>query len=115
VVYYCSALYTTDAPQLRVLLEPFQQGPGEAETIDGFGHEGTGDGQAVFRRAADPTPAGGNKADQRDYFQDGNQAAGGIIQFPRRFFQGREELALQDVRELQDGFTRSKLHKGLAR
>src|ERR1700694_1398473 len=106
-------LPAADAPQLRILVEPFQQLPGEVETIDGLSYEGTGDRQAIFGRPSDPSVGGRHKAGQRDHFQHGHQTAGGVVQFSDGLFDGWKELVLQDVGELRELLAKSKLHQGL--
>lgn len=103
-------LPAADAPQLRILAESFQQLPGQGETVDRLGHEGTGDRQAIFGRPSDPTAGGRHKARQRDHFQHRHQTTGGVVQFSDGLFDGRKELALQDVGELRELLAKSKLH-----
>jgi hypothetical protein len=48
----------------------------DAEALDGFGHEGASDLQAVLRGASDPAAGGEHKAGQRIIFSTANQVAG---------------------------------------
>src|SRR5207302_807058 len=86
-----------DAAQLCVAGQSIQQLSGERESVDGFGDEGAGDGEAVLRRPADPTSAGGDEAGQRNHLQGSYQALGWRGQFSEFVLEDGEELRLEQV------------------
>src|SRR5690349_17761182 len=102
-----------DAAQLNIPFQRFQQLPGVAKTINGFGHKATGYRQPILRWPSDPSPATGNKTRQRDHLQRGHKALGRPAQLSHFFFQNWKQTRLQNVGELRDLLTECKLHKGL--
>ena len=68
---------SAEAAELVVALEGVEELTGERESVDGFGDEGVGDGEAVFGGPADPASAGGDESGERDHLQCGDESLGG--------------------------------------
>lgn len=110
--YVVGLLPAADAAQWRVAGQSVEELAGERKSVDGFGDEGVGDGQPVFGGASDPASAGGDEAGQGDHFEGGDQAFGGWGEDSEFILEEGKELGLQDVSELRELLSKSKLQKG---
>jgi len=76
---------SAEAAELRVALKGVEELAGERKSVDGFGDECVGDGEAVFGRAADPASAGRDESGEGNHFERGDEALGGGGEFAEFF------------------------------